>query len=564
MEAEEAWEAFKANAADSLQKSASLAGQIDTLSAQVQNIQTGVDRITKLLPQFMGDQSAIDAANEMAPPMPGMDDMMGGGMPGEDEGEMPEEAPEEDAEGEDEEEDTMPEDETKGSDEEVEKSDEDGETPVMENDDESLGDAMGVTGDEAEGPEEDLGEEDDDEDSFSLPPMGDEGADVKMDIQADVPPPAPDTTGPESEPQNGAYDDMGTPNEAYKEIIQMLIEAAIKASQGGRPDLLDGIAKSVEGIQAAYGSAAPFLDQVYGTDMFTKSFKDLAGDEDMEKCGSNAEGTVEKSVTGAEAPDDMMNKSTDTKMHDVEEEKGKESEAQDGPKLGPTSDITKSQTGLKSIRDMIDKGCSNAVVEDELEKDSLGDTLDTHIETGKKLHEAGVDDEGLENMSKSSDPNMPEVPENASEKSVTGTASENVPPGIDTGSEKSVTGTASKGTDPVIDPASESSLSKNGDTPTQSQECDGALVKGKTIMSMKDMLAKSAQGERYTMMPVDRPDAIASVGGDISTPTFGANDLLKSMGSKPESAKWKPGMTPEEVTRADWERYNLFKSRGLL
>lgn len=557
MEAEEAWDLFRSSASADLRKSASVAGQLDTMAAQIQDIQTGVDRITKLIPQFMGDDAAISDANANAVPPENPLEGFAGDMGGDDMGgEMPDEGgmPEEGAEEEPSEESDM------------DKADEDGQTNEIgtsedipeEDDDRSVGEILGIPEDMPEDdgsePVEDVGE--DANAPEEMPEM------AEAEVEEEIPPEAPE------------MGDGGDLNDIYAQILALLVQAVSKANDSGNMEALAGIQKSAGTINQAFGEMCPYLDSVMGTDYFTKSFAEVNGmSDDMEKCGSNTEGGLEKSITGAEAPDDMieksedapaeftdasadatMEKSAETKMHDVEDEKGAEPEKQDGPKLGP-NDMSKS-SHLMSFKDMLEKGCTNARVEDELEKDSIGDTLDEHIETGKKLEDAGISDDKMEDMKKSADPNMPDVPEVGEDKSVSGTASENAPDVPETGTDMSVTGSASTGVKPVIDPGSESSLEKSdAGTVTQQGECDGALSKsipGKAIPSIRDMMNKSYNSSR--------PDAISSANGDVTTPEFGAPTLHKS--AQQERVRMGPGVDPHEVTKADWERYNLFKARG--
>lgn len=596
MEAEEAWDLFRSSASADLRKSASVAGQLDTMAAQIQDIQTGVDRITKLIPQFMGDDAAISDANANAVPPENPLEGFAGDMGGDDMGgEMPDEGgmPEEGAEEEPSEENDM------------DKADEDGQTNEIgtsedipeEDDDRSVGEILGIPEDMPEDdgsePVEDVGE--DANAPEEMPEM------AEAEVEEEIPPEAPE------------MGDGGDLNDIYAQILALLVQAVSKANDSGDAEALAGIQKSAGTINQAFGEMCPYLDSVLGTDHFTKSFAEVNGmSDDMEKCGSNTEGGLEKSITGAETPDDMieksedapaeftdasadatMEKSAETKMHDVEDEKGAEPEKQDGPKLGP-NDMSKS-SHLMSFRDMLEKGCTNARVEDELEKDSIGDTLDEHIETGKKLEDAGISDDKMEDMhksggapysetkdflddldsrnaklreklnrskkdgsdmEKSADPNMPDVPEVGEDKSVSGTASENAPDVPEPGTDMSVTGSASTGVKPVIDPGSESSLEKSdAGTITQQGECDGALSKsipGKSIPSIRDMMNKSYNNSR--------PDAISSANGDVTTPEFGAPTLHKS--AQQERVRMGPGVDPHEVTKADWERYNLFKARG--
>lgn len=559
MEAEEAWDLFRANASNELRKSASVAGQLDTLAAQMQDIQTGVDRLTKLIPKFMGDDAAIDNANADAMPAENPLEGLVGGAGDEEAMPMEDEAPVEDVEGAPEEDaDEVPPAEEPTEEDTVDKSDEEGPVNVLESgpepeaddDDRSVGEILGITEDvsgaepeegPAEAPGADSGPEDmpDIAEDAETPAEGSEDAPVEEDvteIEAEVPPEAPEMA------------DDGGIQDIYAQILALLVQAASKAQDSGDADAVSGIMKSAGAIQSAYGDMCPYLDSVMGTDHFTKSFKEMnsmSDENELEKCGSNTEGTeMEKSITGAEAPDDMieksdvpaeftetgadMEKSAETNMHDVEDEKGATPNGK--TKVGP-DDLSKS-SHLTSFRDMMAKGCTNARIEDELEKECDGD------------------------MEKSASENMPRLPETGEDKSVGGMASEGAPDVPETGEDQSVTGSASTGMKDVIDPGSESSMQKSGDTPTQAEECDGALSKsmpGKRIMSFKDMMMKSAEN-------AGRPDSISSANGDITTPTFGA-PMLQKNADKPR-VRMGPGVDPHEVVAADWEQYNLFKARA--
>ena len=82
MDTEEAWNNFRAQSVQ-IQK-ASVTEKLDTIAAAINEIQADTSRTAEVVPQIMGDNSAIDAANAAAgPEMPGGPDMMGG-MGGED------------------------------------------------------------------------------------------------------------------------------------------------------------------------------------------------------------------------------------------------------------------------------------------------------------------------------------------------------------------------------------------------------------------------------------------------------------------------------------------------
>jgi len=72
---EQAWENFKESRA--FEKAASVQGQLDTMAAMLQDIQTNTQRTASVIDQLNGDNAAIDYENQNADPMAAM-----GGMPG--------------------------------------------------------------------------------------------------------------------------------------------------------------------------------------------------------------------------------------------------------------------------------------------------------------------------------------------------------------------------------------------------------------------------------------------------------------------------------------------------
>lgn len=65
---DKAWEMFVANSKTESVAKASLADKLDILASQLNEVVTNTRNVAKLAPELMGDQSAIDAANAMAPP----------------------------------------------------------------------------------------------------------------------------------------------------------------------------------------------------------------------------------------------------------------------------------------------------------------------------------------------------------------------------------------------------------------------------------------------------------------------------------------------------------------
>lgn len=544
MEAEEAWDMFKAQASADLRKSASVAGQLDTLAAQMQDIQTGVSRLTTLIPKLMGDETAIDAANAEAAPEPGPE-------MGEDEGSMPEE-------------DFGP----PMGDEEPEEGDILDEEAPEEDDDMSKADD--------EKPEDIPEETPEDEPAPEAPAEGDDDTSL-----LDEEPPAEDT--PSEEPvEETITEDVEMPEvpeepsgmDIYAQILALLVQAASKASQSGDADAMTALTKSAKSFQTAYGDLAPSLDRIFGTDTFTKSYNESVSLENElnKSCDSG-------DLTGANHPDEMIEKSdvpaevtdspTDlekcgTKMPDVEDEKGKTET--DSTKVGPVNMEKSSAPQLRSFADIMKSGNPSPFM---MKGESIGDALDEHVRTGKKLEDAGIDDEGMEMKKSETSAKMPDVPENGSDKSATGTAGENMPDVPENGSDMSVTGSKSTGVKPVIDPGSEKSeLQKSTDsTPAQMDECGGAMAKsampGKHLMSMREMMGMTLQKSQSAVSTPDRPDCIYSAGGDVRTPEFG-EPLKKSANRMGSSFRelMNSGVTPEEFVSNDWKQYNLFKAQG--
>lgn len=511
MEVEEAWELFRSN---QLAKSASITGQMDTMAAQIHEIQTGVDRLTTLIPKLMGDEAAIDAANADASALPDMMSMgdasgMGGDMMGAPDMGAPEDTGE----------DSMPKEEEKdtretASEDEVEKADDTEEKNVLGDggdeaagDDYSGADELGIGGGEPEGGE-------DIEAEVTETP---EGADVDI---AEVPDDIPEEEmAVAEEPMPEApTDDM----DFYAKMLAFIIQAASKAQEAGDSASYGAIAKGAGELTKSFKDMAPALDSVMGTDFFTKACSDSTD------------------VSGVEHPDDMMEKtdipegaeitdgmektdSKDPKMPDVEAEKGRTPTSE--RKLGP-SDLGKSGMRMNSIRDMMEKGC--AAIEDGMEK---------------------------------ADANMPEVPETGEDRSVGGTASENAPEVPENGSDKSVGGSASVGDDGVIDPGSEKSSIQKGDGTGVTEQADdtaSVLTKG------QDMPGVRIQSIRDMMMykSASRPDCIATANGDISTPEFGSPQLRKSAKGASFRELMLAGASPEQFVEQDIARYNLFKAQG--
>ena len=90
---EQAWEDFKEKR--SFEKATSVQGQLDTMAAMLQDIQTNTQRTASVIDQINGDNAAIDYENANADPMAGMGMGMGDAMSEE----MPPEIPPEDMAG---------------------------------------------------------------------------------------------------------------------------------------------------------------------------------------------------------------------------------------------------------------------------------------------------------------------------------------------------------------------------------------------------------------------------------------------------------------------------------
>ena len=522
MEADEAWDLFKAQASADLRKSASMAGQLDTLAAQMQDIQTGVNRLTTLIPKLMGDETAIDAANEDAAPpepAPGMGMDMGG-------------APEDDSappmEGGEPEDEAIPDEEPPMEEDDMSKAEEEKPEDTQDTPEEAPAEE---TSEESEpAPEAPMEEESEADFIDEEPPVEEEMEEVveEPEVTAEAPVETP-----------AAPDGM----EFYASLLALLVQAATKASQAGDSGAMASLTKSAGAMQSAYGELAPVLDGIFGTDTFTKSYQEAVGVENemAKSCDSS-------DISGASHPDEMIEKSdvpaevtdspTDlekcsTKMPDVEDEKGET--PTDKTKVGP---VNMEKSAVPQMR-------------------SFADMMKSRDPTPLMKSEAST--------------KMPDVPENGEDMSVTGTASENMPDVPENGSDMSVTGTASEGVKPVIDPGSEKSeLQKSDDsTPAQMEECGGAMAKsaqmpGKHLKSMRELMGGAElQKSAGVTADVSRPDSIYSAGGDVRTPEFGA-PMQKS--ASPAGTSFREmmmsGATPEQVVANDWKQYNLFKAKG--
>ena len=89
IDTEMAWEDFKEKR--SFEKAASVQGQLDTMAAMLQDIQTNTQRTASVIDQINGDNAAIDYEAENADPMAGMEPPMEGPMPGAEDMSAPEE-----------------------------------------------------------------------------------------------------------------------------------------------------------------------------------------------------------------------------------------------------------------------------------------------------------------------------------------------------------------------------------------------------------------------------------------------------------------------------------------
>ena len=245
---DKAWEKFVANSkVESVQK-ASLADKLDILASQLNEVVTNTRNVAKLAPELMGDQSAIDAANSMAPPGDtgmGMGEEGMGGLPN----------PEEFAE---------------------EMTSQLGGEGDMTNPDEEMIDEQGApTGDVPpemppemppleEGaappmPEEDIPPMPEESPAPPMPeaPMGDVPPEVPMPEMGEVPPAM----------------DMYTSDVAFEDLIMTLTDElhdAVDAEDYAKVDALNEKLKAMKSVWAGFGNA-PVSEEAMST----------AGAEDM-------------------------------------------------------------------------------------------------------------------------------------------------------------------------------------------------------------------------------------------------------------------------------------------
>ena len=174
MNTEEAWDKYSTS---SIQKT-SVKGMLDTMAAQINEIQQSTARTAELVPKILGDDAATQAAMEQGPQMGmpgmggmGMPDMTGGEGPMATDEEIPEEGmpaegmpgaegevPEEDMSGEEMPEEGIPEGDALGEDEDM-----------LEEDEGLLDEDEDVLGEDEDMLENDLGEEISDTDMMGAP-----------------------------------------------------------------------------------------------------------------------------------------------------------------------------------------------------------------------------------------------------------------------------------------------------------------------------------------------------------------------------------------------------------
>ena len=293
-----AWEKFKQNSgnAESVLK-ASLADKLDILASQLNEVVTNTRNVAKLAPELAGDQSAIDAANMMAP----ADGMGGGGMEG-----LPDP--------------TALADELAGQ---------IGGDEIMNPDDKMIDEQNAPSGDVPPEmpPEMPLPEE------GAAPPMPEETMPPVSEAPAgDVPPEAPaqELEVPAVEPTSEMMGevppamDLYNSDVAFQDLLMTLSDEMHEAVDEGNYAKVQALAKKLEMLQATWSGFenAPLSDAAMST----------AGAEDMvppEMIDALADGAAPE--IPPEIPPEMLMKSE--KGDEPKEDESKEEESsEEGPK----------------------------------------------------------------------------------------------------------------------------------------------------------------------------------------------------------------------------------------
>lgn len=512
MDHDVAWDEYRKQSAERVQKT-SVAGKLDTIAAQLNEIQTDTERIAEVVPRILGDENAVEEANAGAePPMEGggLEGLLGG------DGMTPEADP-------------MQEDAADMGDE--------GGAPPMGDVPPEAGAPEGEPGVPMDQPMPEGTPPEPGTPMDEVPPM--EGGDISGE---DVPP-AP----------GGAMGDAGSEDAdvevdmAFEDLVSTLqtsIEAAEEMGDQARADaLLDMLDRVLDAWERESGGneyveeeEIDIEDTGEGEDM-TAPDKEPVPEDEVKK--SEVEEEVVKASpieSGSEddGPDGTDEKPAEDK--DAAEETSEEASSDPSPEMessdsdGGEDDVPEASKTTDTESDnpiecsetpadsMVDEAGENPAAENLLNGPEPGDDMEVTIEEDDK-GEDKVEEEEPSDPIKKSIPSFREMMETR------------------TFAREAVSVTQVLKSQPT------------GVSEAQYEDICKSAPQGKPLMSLKDMMemqrvAKASGGRPET------PDQLVAPGDAI-------NKSVKRV-------KWGPGVDPAEVMKSDWEAYKVYKSQNNL
>lgn len=604
MNVEEAWDKFSTS---SIQKT-SVKGMLDTMAAQINEIQQSTARTAELVPKILGDDAAMATAEQEMPQMGmpgmgmdaggmGMPDMTGGeepmateeetpmeeGMPPEEEG-MPEEGaemPEEDMSGEE-----MPEEDALGGDELAEDED------LLGEDEDLLGEDEDVLAD-------DVGDEISDTDMMGAPeesPVEDAGLSSADDRIKEIAKEMIDEGRIEdaqallSKIESASDMDMGAPmddigeDEEYIEDDEDHIDDDEDFIADDEENIEDDITKSDTPVPDQLSQAGEGPVMASDDECPVKKIDDMIAQLEALKASmlGDAENApeMEAEVEVVEEPDeeddDDDERSNDDRNEDIVEEEHIE---ECGNNQIPTETIGKSahevsfrellearMNGEDALAPFVKSGTEE--ITDFSEFDPWGRSKYNMFKKNTQTIADELNDvnSNLKGESGQGGAQLDDVDE---EKGMSEGSTEGGDK-LDEVTTENPSGTSGQGGD-MLDEVSKDDGAKNPqsetedllDTVDQKQPTGtsgqggdmlddvkkSADMNGKQIKTLKEMIAIRKSGAR--------PDAVSSVGGELERPSL--DKITKS--SLPEPVRMGVGVDPKKVIERDLAEYNLYKAR---
>lgn len=506
-----AWDEFKKQSAERVQKT-SVAGKLDTLAAQLNEIQTDTERIAEVVPRILGDENVVDEANLSAEPPAeeaGLGDLLGGG----------DMAPEADPEQED------------AAD-------------------------LGMEGEPV--PEEGAGEPDAEPmaEGADLPPeesMGDMQSEPVAPMD-EVPPMMGEDTPP-AEDDGGMSGGMTDDDEidlAFEDLINTLqtsIETAEAMGDFDRANaLLDMLDRTLDAWNRESGGKEYVEEETdseetedTGDDMTASDVEPIPEDEvkksecieeddDVLKASPLEEGSKDDGPDGTdEKPAEDMEDAAEEVSEDAESDPAPETESSEGSEGGDESVPEASKTTDTESDNPIE--CSETPADsqaDEAGENPAAENLLDGPEPGENMEATEVDggsDEGEVKEEAPSDPIRKSIPSFR---------------------EMMSTGMFARETSSVVE------VLKSEPAGVSEEEYTAickSSAQGKPLRSLREMMEMANVAKASGGRP-EVPDELVS-------PDDAVNKSVKRI-------KWGPGVSAEEVMKADWEAYKVYKSQNNL